>query len=114
MIGRAATGRPWLAGAIAIALETGEPLSPPSVHRQRDGAIAHYFDTLNIYGEPLGIRMARKHLAAYVEHAPYGIDWETRRAIRGAICQTTSPDRVAAMLTAVFDGDFDAAIRAAA
>ena len=48
MIGRAATGRPWLAGAIAIALETGEPLSPPSVHRQRDGAIAHYFDTLNI------------------------------------------------------------------
>ncbi|MEO1240517.1 MAG: tRNA dihydrouridine synthase DusB [Pseudomonadota bacterium] len=114
MIGRAATGRPWLPGAVASALNSGGDMIAPSLKKQRDAAIDHYRDTIDLYGAPLGVRMARKHLAAYVDCAPLDIDPVERRAFRAAICKMSSPDRAAAALSAYFDADFSAAVRIAA
>jgi len=114
MIGRAATGRPWLPGAIAKSLETGAPLCAPPMNIQRDAAIRHYRETISHYGAPLGVRMARKHLAAYVDCAALDIDPAERRAFRAAICKMASPDRAASALRAFFDGDLIGAQKIAA
>ncbi len=104
MIGRAATGRPWLAGAVAEALRTGAPMIVPPLAVQRDAAIVHYKETIEHYGAPLGVRMARKHLAAAVDYAPVDIDPAQRRAFRSALCKMASPERVEAALFGFFDG----------
>jgi tRNA-dihydrouridine synthase B len=109
MIGRAMIGRPWLAGAVARALASGEAMTPPSLDVQRDAALAHYAETITHYGAPLGVRMARKHLAAYVEHAPVDIDPALRRAFRASICRIAAPARVGEALSAFFERD-DAAL----
>jgi tRNA-dihydrouridine synthase B len=64
MIGRGCQGRPWHAGVLAghVSPSTGEIAAI---------ALEHYHMMLEFYGEPIGIRHARKHLAWYVErHAP--------------------------------------------
>ncbi|WDI30785.1 tRNA dihydrouridine synthase DusB [Hyphococcus flavus] len=114
MIGRASTGRPWLPGAIARALESGGDIVPPAIEIQRDAALVHYRETIDHYGAPLGVRMARKHLAAYVDHAPLEMNPHERRAFRSGLCRMASPERVADALAAFFEGDFSAAARSAA
>lgn len=109
MIGRAAIGRPWLAGVVAAALAGGggdAEMHPPAPE-QRDIALRHYGETISHYGAPLGVRMARKHLAAYVDLAPLDIADADRRAFRSAICRLASPDGVAAALADFYDGQFD-------
>ena len=94
MIGRASVGRPWLPGAIAKALESGGQVEEPSVDIQAAAALDHYRDMIAHYGAPLGVRMARKHLAGYVEHAPVEASVAERRAFRAIVCQIAKPERV--------------------
>jgi len=102
MVGRAATGRHWLPGAIARALETGAAsAAPPSWEARRAAMIAQYEDMLVLYGEPLGVRMARKHLAAYLEDALADAPEAARVAERKRICQLAAPAAVIAALRAV-------------
>ncbi|MBB5519961.1 tRNA dihydrouridine synthase DusB [Amphiplicatus metriothermophilus] len=115
MIGRAAVGRPWLPGAIARALAAGaDRLDAPAPDEQLAIALAHYDDTLALYGEPLGARMARKHLAAYVDHAPVAVDPACRRAARAAICTLNSPTRVREALQMFFAGEAEDVVSRAA
>jgi nifR3 family TIM-barrel protein len=68
MIGRAAVGRPWLVGQIGAALQgRSVPEPPPSVRSEI--AVEHYEGLLGLYGLSMGIRHARKHLAAYADVA---------------------------------------------
>ncbi len=105
MIGRAAIGRPWLPGAIAKALSDGGTVEAPSLTHQSAAAINHYRETIAHYGVPLGVRMARKHLAAYIDFAPVDIDPVLRRALRAAVCKFVSPERVEEALSAFFSND---------
>lgn len=106
MIGRAAIGRPWLPGAIAQALANGAPkLRAPSIETQMRLAVRHYNDTIDLYGEALGVRVARKHVAGYVDHAPLDIDDLERRALRGELCRLTNPREVRGRLEAVMAGE---------
>lgn len=75
MIGRAAQGNPWIFQQISHYLETGEKLSPPSLHGVKQVMIEHLSSLHDFYGEHLGIRIARKHLGWYVEHRPGGADF---------------------------------------
>jgi tRNA-dihydrouridine synthase len=68
MIGRAALGRPWLVGAIANAL-AGRDAAHPTPAVMAAAAIEHYETLLSLYGREMGLRHARKHLAAYAEEA---------------------------------------------
>ena len=70
MIGRAAQGRPWIFREIGHYLATGEELPPPSLQEVRDILIAHLIDLHAFYGEPQGVRIARKHLGWYAKDRP--------------------------------------------
>ena len=79
MIGRAAVGAPWLVGAVARGLATGEAADAPSAAEKRDAALAHLDWLLTALGRRAGLRHARKHLAAYAEKA--GAPETLRRAL---------------------------------
>ena len=67
MIGRAALGRPWLVGRIARGLEGADP-GEPSRNERAGATIEHYESLLASMGERAGLRHARKHLAASLDH----------------------------------------------
>jgi tRNA-dihydrouridine synthase B len=68
VIGRAALGRPWLVGAITAGLAGSRPVEP-SGPAKAAVAVEHYDDLLFRYGRAVGVRHARKHLAAYADEA---------------------------------------------
>jgi tRNA-dihydrouridine synthase B len=70
MVGRAAQGRPWLLGAIAHFLASGELLPEPTLQDIRDILIGHLEHLHAFYGEPAGVRIARKHLGWYAKDRP--------------------------------------------
>ena len=70
MVGRAAQGRPWIFREIAHYLRTGEELPPPSLQEVRDILLDHLGELHAFYGEPQGVRIARKHLGWYAKDRP--------------------------------------------
>ncbi len=98
MLGRGVLGRPWLPAALDAAL-AGRAFVEPGLGERLAIVSGHLRDSLAFYGEPLGLRMFRKHLAAYVEAAPGRTEAE-RRAARSALCQLEDPDRIEAGLAA--------------
>jgi tRNA-dihydrouridine synthase B len=70
MIGRAAHGRPWIFREIGQALATGRVPAPPSIAEVRDILLAHVSALHEFYGEPAGVRIARKHLGWYAKDRP--------------------------------------------
>ncbi|GJE61930.1 tRNA-dihydrouridine synthase B [Methylobacterium trifolii] len=98
MVGRAAVGRPWLVGGIAAAL-AGRPVPEPSRAVQHGIAAEHYAGLIALYGRGMGVRHARKHLAAYADAAGRGALSE---AERGRLLTTTDPDTALALLARAF------------
>ena len=70
MIGRAAQGRPWIFAEIAHFLATGDTLPAPTPRAVRDILLGHLDDLHAFYGEPQGVRIARKHLGWYAKDRP--------------------------------------------
>ena len=68
MIGRAAMGQPWLVGAVAAALQ-GRAVALPDAGTRAAAAIEHYEWLLGAMGADKGLRHARKHVSAYLDHA---------------------------------------------
>jgi tRNA-dihydrouridine synthase B len=99
MIGRAACGRPWLAAEIDRALQTGGETHEPGPAARLGIALDHLRDSLRFYGDRLGVRIFRKHLAWYVERAPWPSGAEARRAAKSALCRLTNPLEVETALT---------------
>jgi tRNA-dihydrouridine synthase B len=67
MVGRAAQGRPWIFREIAHYLDTGALLAPPTLREVRDVLLGHLGHLHAFYGEPAGVRIARKHLGWYAK-----------------------------------------------
>lgn len=93
MIGRGVYGRPWIASAIEAALE-GRGFEEPGAEERLAIAITHFRRSLAFYGERLGLKMFRKHLASYIEAAPWPETPEARRAARAALCRLDEPHAV--------------------
>ena len=70
MIGRAAQGRPWIFREIAHFLQTGQLLAPPLVEEVRRLLQEHLQEHYSLYGEFIGVRSARKHIAWYIRGLP--------------------------------------------
>ena len=70
MVGRAAQGRPWIFREIAHYLRTGQELPPPSLVEIREILLGHLHELHAFYGEPQGVRIARKHLGWYAKDRP--------------------------------------------
>ncbi|WP_174263425.1 tRNA dihydrouridine synthase DusB [Cronobacter sakazakii] len=71
MIGRAAQGRPWIFREIQHYLDTGELLPLLPLAEVKRLLCAHVRELHDFYGQAKGYRIARKHVAWYLqEHAP--------------------------------------------
>lgn len=102
MIGRATLGRPWLLGEIESALR-GEPGRTPSLAARCEVAIEHYRGLLGLYGVPLGLRHARKHLQAYAAHALADVVGSRGSAIKAALMRSEQPLEVERLLRQAFE-----------
>jgi tRNA-dihydrouridine synthase B len=72
MIGRAAHGRPWIFREFLHFLDEGKALPPPSLSEMRAVALEHLEGIYALYGEELGVRIARKHIGWYARGLPGG------------------------------------------
>ena len=101
MVGRGVYGKPWIAAQIEAELD-GRPFVEPAAEARLAIAVAHLRDSLEFYGERLGLRIFRKHLAAYIENAPWPADAQARREARGALCRLDDAWSVEEGLTALW------------
>jgi len=101
MVGRGVYGRPWIAAQLAAELE-GCAFAGPDAPARLDIALDHFRDALRFYGDRLGLKVFRKHLASYIEHAPWPSSAEVRRQARGVLCRLETPDEVERSLTALW------------
>jgi nifR3 family TIM-barrel protein len=101
MIGRAAIGRPWLVGDIGHFLAQGNERSQPPTRVRRDAALEHYETLLSLLGVRQGLRHARKHLAAYAEHAS-GANSARAAALRLRLVTSEDPSSVKRLLAEAF------------
>ncbi|MFC0283536.1 tRNA dihydrouridine synthase DusB [Camelimonas abortus] len=96
MVGRAALGRPWLVGQIAAAL-AGAPRPEPQPAEKVAAMREHYETMIALYGAGVGVRHARKHLAAFAEHMGAPAD------LRLALVSVRRPQEALALLHALPD-----------
>jgi len=66
MIGRGATGRPWRLAEISHAL-FGTPYVAPTADEKLESMLVQIAASVALYGERLGVRVVRKHVAAFVD-----------------------------------------------
>ena len=67
MIGRGAYGKPWLLGQFMHWFKTGERLPDPDIATQYAILNEHYRDMMKLYGEDVGVKVARKHVGWYTK-----------------------------------------------
>lgn len=79
MIGRGAQGKPWVLAEVAHALYDVPAPDVPKGGAFASMVVAHYDDMLRFYGDPLGLRVARKHLGWFMDTAGTPVD--LRRAV---------------------------------
>ena len=85
MIGRATQGYPWLFNEINHYLDTGLHLAPPTMETFFQTMMEHTTGLHQLYGELLGVRIARKHIGWYSQNLPQGT------TLRRAFNQLTEP-----------------------
>jgi len=98
MIGRGAYGRPWTASVL------DGKCAEPDLDERLAIALDHFADTLAFYGDALGVRVFRKHLGWYIEHAPWG-SAEERRSAKSALCRLADPPAVERALAQLWRGE---------
>jgi len=98
MVGRGAHGRPWIFRELAHYLATGETLPGPSLAEQRAVVLEHLQGLYGLYGEELGLRVARKHLGWYLRPLPGG------EAFRRQACAIESAAEQLAAVARFYDG----------
>lgn len=67
LIGRAAQGRPWIFEEIDHFLKTGTHLPERSTEAQLEIMLGHVRALHAFYGDVMGVRIARKHVAWYLQ-----------------------------------------------
>jgi tRNA-dihydrouridine synthase len=102
MVGRAALGRPWLVGQIAHALTNGCAGSEPAPQSKSQAVAEHYETILQLYGRRVGVRHARKHLAAYADDA-MASGGTFAGSCRHELVTCEDPDRVLSLLGQLYD-----------
>ena len=78
MIGRAAQGRPWIFRQIRHYLESGELLPEPPMAFIAETLLGHLQQLHEFYGEPQGVRIARKHLGWYSAGQENAVEFRAR------------------------------------
>jgi tRNA-dihydrouridine synthase B len=98
MIGRAAHGRPWIFREFLSFLNDGQSIAPPSPGEMASVALEHLEGIYALYGEEMGVRIARKHIGWYTRGLPGG------EAFRREANQILSAPAQLAAVGRFFDG----------
>src|SRR5260221_6400825 len=98
MIGRAAHGRPWIFRELLSFLNDGTKLPPAAPAEMRAVALEHLAGIYALYGEELGVRIARKHVGWYTRGLP------GREAVRRTANEILSAPAQLAAVGRFFDG----------
>jgi nifR3 family TIM-barrel protein len=101
MIGRGIYGQPWLAQRLDRALNDNKPMENISLTERLDILLEHMDASLGFYGDPLGLRMFKKHLGAYIEASPHEPDPAVRRRQKGDICRMDNARAIETALRAI-------------
>jgi nifR3 family TIM-barrel protein len=90
MIGRGAEGRPWRLAEISKAL-FGTPYQAPTAEEKLQSILDQVTGSAALYGDRLGVRVVRKHVAAFVDAwcEDYGLPPMTEERV--AMCRLESP-----------------------
>jgi tRNA-dihydrouridine synthase B len=67
MVGRGAYGKPWLLSQMMHWFKNGSTLPDPGIEAQYHLIIEHYRAMLDLYGNDVGLRCARKHIGWYTK-----------------------------------------------
>lgn len=78
MIGRGAYGKPWLLGQVMHWFEHGTTLADPDLQSQYAVLEEHYLAMLELYGEDIGVKVARKHIGWYTKGLPGSADFRNQ------------------------------------
>ena len=70
MVGRGAQGNPWIFREFNHYLQTGELMSPPQAIEVHTVMSEHLRRLHEFYGEPHGVKVARKHIGWYLKNRP--------------------------------------------
>ena len=103
MVGRAAMGQPWLLAEIDARI-SGKFYQRPSLTRQVEGLCEQIEDSLSLYGDRLGLRMVRKHVAAHIDKVDLQLAQTERRSLRADLCRIDDPTQLIENLQAVYAG----------
>ncbi len=89
MLGRGATGRPWLLAEVSNQL-FGTPYEAPTPEQKLASILAQVDGSVELYGEKLGVRVVRKHVAAFVDAwcEDYGLPEMTKQRV--TLCKLDS------------------------
>ena len=68
MIGRGAQGQPWIFRELLDVVRNNSAATSLEKNELRDIMLGHLNDLHRFYGEPTGVRVARKHLTWYCKH----------------------------------------------
>ncbi|MBH5329386.1 tRNA dihydrouridine synthase DusB [Eikenella sp. S3360] len=98
MIGRAAQGRPWLFRDVAHYLAHGSLPPPLPFQVASEALLGHIRAMHEFYGEPTGMRIARKHIGWYLADLPEGES--ERRRLNALDSAAAQYDALAAFLAA--------------
>jgi len=78
MIGRGSYGKPWLLAQVMRWLQHGERRADPSLDEQYQAITGHYREMLDLYGNEVGVNMARKHIGWYTKGLPGSAEFRNR------------------------------------
>lgn len=102
MIGRGALGRPWLFQSVVGLIENDSIISSPSLAQRCDVILQHIADLHQFYGVEKGYRVARKHVAWYLQDiAPDSVFRQTFNAIT---CASEQLDVLEGFFNLILDG----------
>ena len=108
MIGRGAEGRPWRLAQISSAL-FGTPYREPTREEKLVSMLDQIAGSASLYGERLGVRVVRKHVAAFVDAWCEDHGLPPMAETRVALCRIESPVALQDALSAALSGRREAA-----
>jgi len=97
MVGRGMQGRPWVLSQIAHDIYGAPAPCVPQGREFVDMVMGHYDDLIAFYGTKLGLRVARKHLGWYMDHA------STPQDLRRAVLTARSIEQTMILLPEALD-----------
>ncbi len=107
MIGRGAYGKPWLLGQVMQYFIDGGIIDDPDLAEQYELIVEHYRAMMELYGDKVGVGVARKHIGWYTK----GLNGSAE--FRNMVNKLNDPEQVLGELERFYTGLIDPELAAA-